>query len=225
MRTISQKYILFLVIVLLTVSCHDNSTNPPNNIDIGSAKDYFALKEGNWWSYTTSSFPSNQVPYKISSYSSRITIGDTSRHQDGSLIYQYSLYVAARVPYTIIYYYAVTDSGISQYYGIQDSIYINGQWISTKYPKVPILIDPISVGRTWVVQNSNSQDIYKIVSISQQIIYGISRPLICLVHLTSSNIDTSWYAKDIGLIYIHSYILGVTPLQGTTKILDSCLVQ
>ena len=216
---------IFLGVALLFVSCHDNVTNPLNDIDVGTAADYFSLKSGNWWSYSVSSMPSNQVLYTFQKYQLRRTIGDSLRHQNGNLLFQFADQYDARISYGIVYWYAVTDAGIFLYYGIQDSVYANGQWISTITSKIPILMNPILIGHSWTAVLSDSVETYKIASISQQTIGGIVRPLIGVAHFTSTKIDTSWYAKDYGLIYNHEYTMRIIPPQGSNTVLDSCYVQ
>jgi hypothetical protein len=222
---ILNNLLMYLSVTIIFVSCHDNATNPSNNIDVGTAKDYFMLRTGNWWSYTVSPLPSNQIIYNFPSYTIHKTIQDSSRHQNGNLLFQFSNNYRGRISYTILNWYAVTDSGIFIYDGIQDSVYINNQWITTNTRKIPILLNPIIIGHSWTIISSDSLEFYQIVSIIQQTVGGIIRPVVCIAHSTPTRIDTTWYAKDYGLICIHDYTTSITPFQGSRTVLDSCYIQ
>jgi hypothetical protein len=220
--------ILISVFVFTTFSCHDTSTNPntPNDeTSIGKAASYYALKTGNRWSYTFSAMASNPIASQFTPYCYKIITGDTVRHQDGTLLYYISDQVSARVPYTVVFLYAPTDSGVICYYGLYDSVLTNSQWIKTNFLKTRLLMDPIVVGHSWSAKTSDSTETYQIVSINPEVVGTISRSVIGIVHNTSSDIDTSWYAKNYGLIRIHTYSKGTNPLQGYISCLDSCRVQ
>jgi hypothetical protein len=210
----------FTVLLLATIgfACSDNSTEPIINIDTnpGLASDYFPLKTGNWWHYYS--------PLGSNNY--RRIIGDTLRHQNGTLLFKLTDSFSAQVPYAIGYYYAVVDSGILCFDYAVDSIFVNNQWIQQRGRKSPLLMNPIATGHSWTYLSSGSIETFQIISIGSLDIWNARWPIVVtVVRNSSTQIDTSWYIKNIGLARIHEYdTYGVDVVRSFTE-LDSCNIK
>ena len=183
----------------------DHSTPSP------TAGSYVPLKKGNWWLYAL-----NGGPYMMKS-----RIGDSLRHQDGHLLYAYdeSYFGPGMTTYTLSYYYAIDDSGLSLYYSPFDSVYHNGQWFTTSYPKRPLLREPIVAGHSWTYTFSGEVEHFVISSVGSQTVAGQNRTaVVAVIHSTAAGRDTSWYVKELGLLSVHDS-------DGGRREIDSLYVQ
>lgn len=186
--------ILFLVLVF-SYGCEENMVIDDFNDDIYA---YLPLNIGNYWIYDWT--------YKLDSTLTKNVykqeIKNKLIHQDGSLIYRYTVNQVGIIPIPnepMLGYYCAKDYAIYYYSDAKDTVMPG---TSVLCHKIPLIKSPLTIGESWIVSNET----FKIVSFPSVKVNGINYKKTVLVLTRRDNfIDSTWFAKDIGIVKISSF--------------------
>jgi hypothetical protein len=155
METLVKKMILFVAIIIMTLSCGKSTTGPSENDPV-----YFPMAAGDYWlwSYT---YSTQNLPTDITEEGTRLwTVDGVVSHSQGFQMFQVTVSDSVvvfdggspvdTVFSEIVEYYRVLDSGVSYYYTTEEA------------PSWLLLDFPLTLGKTWYdVENA----LYEVMSV------------------------------------------------------------
>jgi hypothetical protein len=187
----------FLITIL---GCKDNSTNPEQLktiTDYGTynISSYLTLSISNRWIYNYYSRSENAILDR--------RIIDTLRVSNQLLMFSYAEDVLVNPP--------ATNRQIAGYYGYQGgTIYysdLRGPQVCSPFP---LLASPIVEDHTWWTDSWGQRDSLKIVSVSSGSFNSQNIDTVVAVRRWHEHwVDTTWFARTIGIIKEASYSSGV----------------
>lgn len=197
-----RKLVFMIFIPLFIFSCDATETEV-----IKSADKYYPMSIGNKWEYSYGSESAYAVVERI--------IKNNKTHEDGSNIWGYTEAVKVTDPNPnepIVAYYSFKSDGLYYYSSDKDTM-VSGTNILCG--KDLILKSPVKVGEEWV--NSTGAN-SRIISIGNFKVLNKNYPeTVLVVTEKDGNVDSSWYALNVGLVRRVNHILIGQPYSSIVK--------
>jgi len=189
-----KKVVFFSLLTILFMGC-DSKSLVGENID--SVKKYFPIKIGNTWEYSFNNGSEFAVLERV--------IKNNITHEDGSNIWGYTEAVKIANPNPdepVVGYFTFKSDGLYYYSSAKDTMFTGTNILCRKEL---LLKDPIKVGTQW---EANAGGLSEIMSISDVQVLEKNYPgAVLVVTKLNNNIDSSWYALNIGLVKNVKYYL------------------
>lgn len=189
-----KKVLFILLLTVVFMSC--DSTNPDEG-NIVPVEKYYPIKIGNKWEYSFNG--GNEIAIVERVIKNNIT------HEDGSNIWGYTEAVKVANPNPdepVVGYYTFKSDGLYFYSSTKDTMFAG---TSILCRKELLLQYPIKVGAEW---ETYSGAIGRIVSVSDYKVLENNYPgTVLVVTKINKNIDSSWYALNVGLVKNVKYFL------------------
>ena len=181
-----KKLVLAFMFLCFAYAC--DSTNPTSET-YESVERYFPLNIGNKWEYSYNYSILDEIVEKI--------VTNNVNHEDGTNLWGFTktIVVPNSNPSLIVGYNAIKDDGLYYYSSTKDTAYSDSNILCEKEL---LLKSPIQIGQNWITNNGVISRIAKVYDFNLD---GTIYPeTVLVIRENDGDIDSMWYALDIGLL-------------------------